>query len=335
MNNYDFPIVKKGYSPEEVDAYLEDVNSRMSYLQEQNFMLQSKLAEAQDMIDKYSKTEKDLRVSIADSKRAAAEMLSDARDRSAALIDASRGESCKIIDDLDRQIEDRYKTIQNIKANVAAFKSQLFDLYAAHIEDIEAFAGLAENFAYNPDFTQLSLAIDTFEEGGEPVAPPVPQFPEMPEESYFANAHKLEPEDFSLSEEAIIAIEDEAELAAKVPVDEFFAGELAEDGADEEIIDSEAMNKLFVMEDSGDIFSEIMDEEVAIEEDESIDLSILDGIPGLDPRWEEDDGMFGEPEEDEEADEARFIDEDDEMFREATKEDEEYFRFLNDFINED
>ncbi len=332
MNNYDFPIVKRGYDPEEVDACLEELNSRISYLQEQNLLMQAKLAEAQDMIDKYSKTEKELRVSIADSKRAAAEMLSDARDRSAALIDASRGESCKIIDDLDRQIEDRYKTIQNIKANVSAFKSQLFDLYAAHIEDIEAFASLAENFAYTPDFTQLSLAIDTFEEGGEPVAPPVPQFPEMPEESYFADAHKLEPKDFSLSEEAIIKIEDEAELAAAVPADEFFVGELAE--AETEIIDSAALNKLFVMEDSGEIFSEIMDEEFVPEEDESIDLSILDGIPGLDPKFDEEYGVYGEAEEEAETEED-VIDEDDEMFREATKEDEEYFRFLNDFINED
>ena len=44
MNNYDFPIVKKGYDPEEVDTIIEELNSRISYLQEQNFKLQAKLS---------------------------------------------------------------------------------------------------------------------------------------------------------------------------------------------------------------------------------------------------------------------------------------------------
>lgn len=341
MNNYDFPIVKKGYSPEEVDALVEELSSRVSYLQEQNFKLQAKLAEAQDMIDRYSETEKDLRVSIADSKRAAAEMLSDARDRSAALIDASRSESCKIIDELDSQIADRYKTIENIKNNVVSFKNKLFDLYAAHIEDIEAFASLAENFSYNPDFTQLSLAIDKFEEAGEPQMPEVPEFPDVPEESFFEDAHKLEPEEFNLSDDALLAIAAEAAIAEDVPETEFSVEEFEADEADKEVLDGTARDDIFVTEDVDDIFSQIMEEEFVSEEDDTADLSVLDGVPGIDTEFhadvDGDDDMFSDMEEAEEDEvpEGSFVDEDDEMFRETTKEDEEYFKFLNDFINED
>lgn len=318
MNNYDFPIVKKGYDPEEVDTIIEELNSRVSYLQEQNFKLQAKLAEAQDMIDRYSETERDLRVSIADSKRAAAEMLSDARDRSAALIDSSRNESCKIIDELDAQIADRYKTIENIKNNVVSFKNKLFDLYAAHIEDIEAFSNLAENFSYSPDFTQLSVAVDTFEEAGEPQLPEVPQFPEMPEESFFADAHKLEPEEFNLSDDALLAIEAEAALAADVPETEFSVEEFEADEADKEVLDGTAEDDIFVMEKVEQIFSQIMEDDFAVDEAEEADLSALDGVPAVDEEFYVDS-----------------VDEDDEMFSEVTKEDEEYFKFLNDFINED
>ena len=339
MNNYDFPIVKKGYDPEEVDTIIEELNSRISYLQEQNFKLQAKLSEAQDMIDRYSETEKDLRVSIADSKRAAAEMLSDARDRSAALIDSTRSESCKIIDELDAQIAERYKTIENIKNNVVSFKNKLFDLYASHIEDIEAFGALAENFAHAPDFTQLSLAIDKFEEPGEPQLPEVPQFPEMPEESFFEDAHKLEPEEFNLSDDALLAIAAEAALAADVPETEFTVEEFQADEADKEVLDGTAQDNIFVMKDFGGIFSEVMEDEFAGEDDETADLSILDGVPGIDEEFyvEEmpEDDMFADANESEEGAEDDIIDDDDEMFSEVTKEDEEYFKFLNDFINED
>ena len=114
--NYNFTIAKKGYDTAEVDAYIAELVSQINSLTEQNLLLTAKLSDAQEMVANYSEAEKNLRRSIADSKIAAADIIEAAQERSETLIEASREESCKIIDDLDRQIEERYQTIETIKA---------------------------------------------------------------------------------------------------------------------------------------------------------------------------------------------------------------------------
>jgi len=160
---YGFKVVRKGYDPAEVDAYIDTQLERMTAMQEQNATLMRKLSEAQDMIRHYSATEKALRNSIAQSKRGAADMLSDARERSTNLVDTARVECNRIVDELDAKIEERYKTLDEIKANVIRFKQELFNLYSEHIEMVEVLSETAENFKYEPDFAVLSQAIDEFE----------------------------------------------------------------------------------------------------------------------------------------------------------------------------
>ncbi|MBQ8915439.1 MAG: DivIVA domain-containing protein, partial [Clostridia bacterium] len=81
-----FSIEKKGYSTYEVDAYIEDLEAKCQTLKEQNAILEQKLATAKRLIRRFSDTENALKQSIADSKRAAAYMISDARERSETLL---------------------------------------------------------------------------------------------------------------------------------------------------------------------------------------------------------------------------------------------------------
>ena len=179
---YGFKEVRRGYDPAEVDAYIDEQLATMATMQKQNQVLMNKLRDAEAKLSTLAEKEQSLKNSIAESKRGAAAMLSDARNRSNTLIDSARHECNKIVDELDAEIESRYKTIEDMRGAVTSFKNELFRLYSDHIENIESLANAAEEFSYEPDFTALSEAIDSFEAGGDVESAEVPEFPEVEEE---------------------------------------------------------------------------------------------------------------------------------------------------------
>lgn len=182
-----FSIIRKGYDPEEVDEYIDELESKLSYYRTRNAELDQKLETARRLIKRFSASENDLRQNIADSKRAAAIMISETKDRCDTLLDKTR-ESCgEIISDLDMRVAEKLNTVDVMKASVAAFKDELFNLYSSHISLIESLAKSAEEFTYEPDYTPVSDAVEDFEAPGDPHAD-APVFEDYPEESIFEEA---------------------------------------------------------------------------------------------------------------------------------------------------
>ena len=310
-----FSIEKKGYSIEEVDAFVEDILGKHQRLQAQNAELEQKLATAKRLIRRFSDTENALKQNIADSKRAAAYMISDAKDRSALLLDSAR-ESCgEIISDLDLKIAQRMDTVSLMKAEVAAFKEQLFSLYSSHIEMIDTLAQTSEDFEYTPDYAPVADAVDAFEAAGEPDCA-VPAFVEYPEESIFAE----------MEEEAPVIQNDEFVLdEAFEPVEEEGAEELVFEAVEEVEAAEEDFGQL-AFEDA---------EEVIPEEEIAFDFSAEENEePEVTEETDDEDAY-------EEFSAEAEEDSDDDVVCEVTKEefeeidDTDYFKFLNDFINSD
>ena len=182
-----FSIIRKGYDPEEVDEYIDELESKLSYYRARNAELDQKLETARRLIKRFSASENDLRQNIADSKRAAAVMISETKDRCDTLLDKTR-ESCgEIISDLDMRVAEKLNTVDVMKASVAAFKDELFNLYSSHISLIESLAKSAAEFTYEPDYTPVSDAVEDFEAPGDPHAD-APVFEDYPEESIFEEA---------------------------------------------------------------------------------------------------------------------------------------------------
>lgn len=315
---YGFKIVRKGYDPSEVDAYIDAQLQRMTEMHEQNTNLMRRLSEAQDMIRRYSATEKSLRASIAQSKRGAADLISDARDRSTDLVDTARKECNRIVDELDAKIEEKYKTIDEIKSSVFSFKQELFQLYSDHIEMIESLSEAVDEFKYTPDFDALSQAIDSFEEAaGKVEEPEVPQFPEVPEESFFAEEEEevtLE----GLTEEELQDINAELDLEdaeAEAAAEEEAVAEkeaVAEDPAFEEETEIEVEVEVDEADEDDEMFFDISEEEMKAAEA----LFDEEATPAKesDPLMETSDDMFIKNSDD-------------------VKEKEELFNFLKDFVN--
>ncbi len=186
-----FPMVKKGYDPEAVDVYIENLGAKNQFLQGRIVELEKRIRLAEDLIESFSKAEDELRQNIADSKKAAASMILDAKERAAALLDEARAECGKIVSDLDAQVANRMQVLNVMRAQAAAFKDQLFDLYSSHIEMIESIANAAQSPAAQPDYSGIAGAVNTFEEAGEPQAD-VPAFTEYPKDSIFPKVEEAE-----------------------------------------------------------------------------------------------------------------------------------------------
>lgn len=259
-----FSIIRKGYDPEEVDEYIDELESKLSYYRARNAELDQKLETARRLIKRFSASENDLRQNIADSKRAAAVMISETKDRCDTLLDKTR-ESCgEIISDLDMRVAEKMNTVDVMKASVAAFKDELFNLYSSHIELIESLAKSAEEFTYEPDYTPVSDAVEDFEAPGEPRAD-APVFEDYPEESIFEEA-KTEAE----KSESFVLKETKAPSHAEdfiAPAAEKDTAQTVDDISDREVfafdageLDDRAENEQEPEFESSDSYDDIFDE---------------------------------------------------------------------------
>ena len=198
-----FPIVKKGYDPEAVDVYIENLSEKNQFFQGRIMELEKRISLAEDLIESFSKAEDDLRQNIADSKKAAASMILDAKQRAAALLDDARAECGKIVSQLDRVVANRMQVLDVLKNQATSFKDQLFALYGSHIEMIESIASAVESTPFEPDYSGIAEAVNTFEQAGEPEAD-APAFTEYPQDSIFPKVEEIsvqeEPEPETASE---------------------------------------------------------------------------------------------------------------------------------------
>lgn len=232
-----FPMVKKGYDPEAVDVYIENLGAKNQFLQGRIVELEKRIRLAEDLIESFSKAEDALRQNIADSKKAAASMMLDAKERAAVLLDDARAECGKIVSDLDAQVANRMQVMDVMRAQAMAFKDQLFDLYSSHIEMIESIASAAQAPAAQPDYSGIADAVNTFEEAGEPQVD-VPAFTEYPKDSIFPKVEnaeemeetqketpqQMEEADLSLPREEQEEMSPPQEAEAEEEDDDFFTG---------------------------------------------------------------------------------------------------------------
>ncbi len=196
-----FPIVKKGYDPEAVDVYIENLSEKNQFFQGRIMELEKRISLAEDLIESFSKAEDDLRQNIADSKKAAASMILDAKQRAAVLLDDARAECGKIVSQLDRVVANRMQVLDVLKNQATSFKDQLFALYGSHIEMIESIASAVESTPFEPDYSGIAEAVNTFEQAGEPEAD-APAFTEYPEDSIFPKVEEIAVQDEPESEAA-------------------------------------------------------------------------------------------------------------------------------------
>lgn len=173
-----FQKTLRGYSPEEVDAYLSFVNSEYQKLEKRNNENERKLALAIKKNEAFEfemnknspdlKTAEELAEPVRIAEKKAEEIVAAAKMKADAIIhEATKqaaAEAEKITDEAVRHSENvrieadgMAKTADAMYNEIMSFRDTMFELYNSHIEQVEEFVNRAENFServdslYTPD----------------------------------------------------------------------------------------------------------------------------------------------------------------------------------------
>ena len=167
-----FQKILRGYSPDEVDAYLSYVNDEYKKLEKKNSENERKLALAAQKIKAYEfelnknsselKTEEELAAPIKEAEEKASAIIEKARGRGRDIVDGATKiaaeEAEKIITEADEysakvkgEIAELSKAANAMYNEILSFRDTMFELYNSHIEQIEEFVNSADSFSERMD----------------------------------------------------------------------------------------------------------------------------------------------------------------------------------------
>ena len=167
-----FQKILRGYSPDEVDAYLSYVNDEYKKLEKKYSENERKLALAAQKIKAYEfelnknsselKTEEELAAPIKEAEEKASAIIEKARGRGRDIVDGATKiaaeEAEKIITEADEysakvkgEVDGLAKTANDMYNEILSFRDTMFELYNSHIEQIEEFVNSADSFSERMD----------------------------------------------------------------------------------------------------------------------------------------------------------------------------------------
>lgn len=167
-----FQKILRGYSPDEVDAYLSYVNDEYKKLEKKNSENERKLALAAQKIKAYEfelnknsselKTEEELAAPIKEAEEKANAIIEKARGRGRDIVDGATKiaaeEAEKIITEADEysakvkgEVDGLSKAANAMYNEILSFRDTMFELYNSHIEQIEEFVNSADSFSERMD----------------------------------------------------------------------------------------------------------------------------------------------------------------------------------------
>lgn len=167
-----FQKILRGYSPDEVDAYLSYVNDEYKKLEKKYSENERKLALAVQKIKAYEfelnknsselKTEEELAAPIKEAEEKASAIIEKARGRGRDIVDGATKiaaeEAEKIITEADEysakvkgEVAELSKAANAMYNEILSFRDTMFELYNSHIEQIEEFVNSADSFSERMD----------------------------------------------------------------------------------------------------------------------------------------------------------------------------------------
>ena len=248
-----FHLTLRGYSPAEVDEYVDFVVEKYEALYRENDERERKLAAALKALEALRARETTIKSLEAEMRRAAAAAAEDAaaeKQRAAAEAEAY---AARVRAEADEYVAEQRRIFEQMRAAVLAFRDTLYGQYNAHIDLVESLAETAKAAAFPTEAEEAGETTETPDEFDELVS-------EEPAEEEEAGKPAEEADKFDelISDEPAGPAEDEEDGRSAEEADEFDelisdepadpaedeeAGETAENG-DEELDDDEILASL-------------------------------------------------------------------------------------------
>lgn len=184
-----FEQVKFGYNPEEVEAFLAEVEQDFRLMEQQLSDSNDKVQLLADKVREYKDTEEDLRNALVGAQKQAREVIEAAKAR-AAQIEAearTRGDSVKAeaivgqeeqLQSLEGEIAERQQELAALTAQAKEFRQLLLNAYKTHLKQIAQIpsAPVSEEPAVKPVETAAPTAkpVETVAPAAKPVEAAAP-----------------------------------------------------------------------------------------------------------------------------------------------------------------
>ena len=157
-----FEKVKFGYNPEEVDAFLSQIENDLRVMQQELDDSNDKVQLLADKVREYKDSEEDLKNALLLAQKQARQVVTEAQEKAAAIeaearasVDSVKSQAIMDADSQLRSLTDRLNqeaaALVNTQQQVSEFKRTLFDMYKEHLELISRLPENADAFGSDED----------------------------------------------------------------------------------------------------------------------------------------------------------------------------------------
>ncbi len=139
-----FEKAMRGYRAEDVDSFLQQVADTIDELTKEKEESRKKLYILAQKIEEYRKDEDNLKTALLNAQRMGENVIHEAKQKAEEIIRKARIGAEDITRQAHEQVQDETLEYQRISAEVAAFKTNVLNLYRQHIESLSTLPGHEE-----------------------------------------------------------------------------------------------------------------------------------------------------------------------------------------------
>jgi cell division initiation protein len=128
----------KGYKPDEVNAYLEEVADTLASVVRERAELQEKLEVLAEKLEEYRGDEESLRAALIGAQKLGDSVVKEAKSKADAILAEASHKADNIVGDAKRNMDAEAYALSKMKLEVAKFKTQILNMYKKQVELINA-----------------------------------------------------------------------------------------------------------------------------------------------------------------------------------------------------
>ncbi|MBQ3229402.1 MAG: DivIVA domain-containing protein [Clostridia bacterium] len=137
LKNKQFQKTFKGYSPQEVDEYIEFVLEKYTEAYRENNELERKLRIVVTNLDEIKDEEESIRSTLISAQKMAEKIIADANDRADIITGAIKDRCDGVIAEFRQQLQAEKEKAWVMRTRIIDFKKQVYELYGQHIEELK------------------------------------------------------------------------------------------------------------------------------------------------------------------------------------------------------
>ncbi len=131
-----FEKVMRGYRPEDVESFIENIADEFEVLEKEKKDLEEKLYLLAEKVEQYKAEEESIKTTLINAQRLGESIVSDARVKADNVIREATIKKNDIISSAYNEIEGTEDVLNRLKKEVSDFKRNILSLYKTHIESL-------------------------------------------------------------------------------------------------------------------------------------------------------------------------------------------------------